>query len=164
MSQMMFKQYPTNTPDDKKTELKNIIKKAYNDLRVEINNKLIFDDVINGKTLETKHTQLFKAPEDLTIEILIEPILKFLGYQKLHKSTSCGSKIESRESDYTLFVNDEKILVEAEALNKDLGIKKSGIDQLAKYLRKRSFNAIMVLLQMGSDGFLSSIIKKTINN
>ncbi|MBU4246361.1 MAG: N-6 DNA methylase, partial [Nanoarchaeota archaeon] len=59
----------------------------------------------------------------------------------LHRRTSSESGIDRKEADYTLRFGAEKILVEAEPLNKDLKTLGSGIEQVGSWLEKRSFRA-----------------------
>ena len=62
-------------------------------------------------------------PEDATEDILITPILEFLGYKQnvsYFRRTGSNSGQSRKECDYTLFVDQEKILVESEPLGKNL--------------------------------------------
>lgn len=72
------------------------------------------------KPLQRINTKLKRKPEDVTKELFIEPILEFLGYKELGRSSGSIGDIDPRESDYTLEVNGERIFVEAEPLNKSL--------------------------------------------
>jgi hypothetical protein len=143
MPQTKFIEKLGELPQGKNSEFYEVIKNIYILLYQEINNKLLFEQIINGKVLERKDTTLKKEPEDLTREIVIKPLFKFLGFkeEELHRETVSGSKKELKKADYTLIVGNEKILVEAEPLNKDLNIKGSGIDQVWGCLEKRSFKA-----------------------
>lgn len=143
MPQTKFIEKLGELPQDKNSEFYEVIKSIYSALYQEINNKLLFEQIINGKVLERKDTTLKKAPEDLTKEIVIKPFFEFLGFkeEELHRETASDSPIERREADYTLIVGNEKVLVEAEPLNKDLNIKGSGFSQVCGWLEKRSFKA-----------------------
>ncbi len=71
-------------------------------------------------------------------------MFKFLGFadDDLHRRTSSEPGMERKEADYTLRFGAEKILVEAEPLNKSLEkTRGSGIDQVGLWLEKRSFRA-----------------------
>lgn len=164
MPQTKFKENVSELPEGKKSEFHEVIKNIYGALYQEVNNKLLFEQLINGRVLERADTNLRKAPEDLTKEIIIKPLFKFLGFKEedLHRETASGSTIERRAADYTLIIGDERILVEAEPLNKDLNLKGSGIEQVGSWLEKRSFRAdygiatngfTWVLLKYDSDDY-----------
>ena len=103
------------------------------------------------------HTRLNRKPEDVTEELIVDPILKFLGYQSLGKSSGSAGNIDQREADYTLQVNSERILVEAEPLNKQLyNVRGQGVEQLKSNLEKRSFRAD---LGIATNGFEWALLK-----
>lgn len=73
-----------------------------------------------------------------------------MGYQSLGKSSGSASNIDQREADYTLQVDGERILVEAEPLNKQLyNVKKQGVEQLKSNMEKRSFRADLGIVTNG---------------
>ena len=127
-------------------------------LRKEIINSLELDGIVHGgKQLQRTHTWLNRKPEDVTEELIVDPILKFLGYESLGKSSGSAGNIDRREADYSLQVNGERILVEAEPLNKQLyDVKKQGVEQLKSNLEKRSFRAI---LGIATNGFEWALLK-----
>lgn len=141
MLQTKFKERAGELPESKKSEFYEVIKNIYGTLYQEVNNRILFEQLIKGKVLERTDTALRKAPEDLTEELIIRPLLKFLGHDQYHRRTSSLSAMERREADYTLIVGNERVLVEAEPLNKDLNIKGSGVEQVESWLEKRSFEA-----------------------
>lgn len=139
---MKFKENIGELAENKKSEFTHVLNEIYDRMRHEIDNTVALEQLlISNKPLERADTKFLKAPEDLTEEIIIRPLLKFLDYDQYHRRTSSMSAMERREADYTLIVLDEKILVEAEPLNKDLNAKYCGIHQVGTWLEKRSFEA-----------------------
>jgi hypothetical protein len=87
----------------------------------------------------------------------VGPISRFLGYQFLGKRSGSAGNIDQREADYTLQVNSECILVEAEPLNKQLySVKRQDVEQLKSNLEKRSFSAD---LGIATNGFEWALLK-----
>ncbi len=82
MPQTKFKQKINELPEGIDSEFNETIKKIYDKLYQEINNKLFFEQLINGKVFERKDTPLRKAPEDFTEENIIKPLFKFLGFDE----------------------------------------------------------------------------------
>ena len=124
-------------------QLKTLLKKQFEELQNQIPNRVVLDEILKGRTLTRSDHRFMSKPEDVTEQTLITPIFRFLGYvdnRTLFIST--GSKDKERESDYTLVVNGEKVLVEAEPIGKDLYSNKHvGVGQLEGYLEKKSFKS-----------------------
>jgi hypothetical protein len=99
-------------------EFSNLIHKVINNLRIEVDNQLKLERIVYGrKQLQISDTN--RKPEDLTKELIIEPLLKFLDLDFKRSGWSMG-KIQPREVDYLLEIDNERILVEAEPLNSKL--------------------------------------------
>ena len=116
----------------------------FKELISEIPNLVTLQEIMRGRPLKREDLQHRTKPEDATEDILITPILEFLGYKQnvsYYRRTGSNSSQSRKECDYTLLVNQEKILVEAEPLGKNLFKVGVGVKQLAGYLDIRSFNS-----------------------
>lgn len=152
-------------PEQKKQVFEKLVHDILQSLREEVQNDVSIDELIlRHKQLERIDTKLRRKPEDVTKELIIEPILKFLGYKKLGRSSGSISTIERREADYTLEVHNERILIEAEPLNKDLfNVKGQGVEQVKSYLEKRSFRADLGIATNGFEWVLIKYDTKSYN-
>lgn len=144
--------------NERKTEFGNVLQKILQNLRKEGITPVDIEKLVMHKTqLERIHTKFRSKPEDVTKNLIIEPILDFLGYR--HRSLSSGSNDpkDRKEADYSLMVGNERILVEAEPLNKELLRKKNqGVEQLQSYLERKSFRSD---LGIATNGFEWILIK-----
>lgn len=142
--------------NDKIQQLYLILNDSLGKIRNEINNEILLNDLFQGKKraiLKRSHTRLKRKPEDFTKENLIEPILKWLGYEEFGGSS--GSYGEDRkEVDYVLEVQRVRILIEAEPLNSNLDQKESGKIQLMDYLERKSFKSNLGIATNGTEWIL----------
>lgn len=84
-----------------------------------------------------------EAPERFTERRVIEELFKELGYDVEEMATRTGDFADERgeETDYAITLNGERILVEAEPLNKNLEYQGVGLDQVESWLENRNFEA-----------------------
>lgn len=144
MSQMKFRSVPLIAPEGKRVEFFKLVHNIFMSIEDGVKDKIILSRVITqDKELFRTDLKLEQAAEVFTEDKIIEPLFEFLGYGRPARRTGSGSSVERREADYTLTVGAKKVkvLVEAEPLNKVLETKDCGIDQVSKYLEKRSFKA-----------------------
>ncbi len=137
---MEFRVASNYMPEEKKTELYSLVKAICQRLATKVSDRFIFDQLINnGKQLERSDLVSNEAPEGATEEVVIEPILEFLGFKDHPHKTTSGSSVSKDEADYTIAVGNQRMLMESEPLNKDLLAPRVGVKQLGRYLENRSF-------------------------
>jgi type I restriction-modification system DNA methylase subunit len=140
----------------KKQEFILLIRRMLAELAKEVGNHLKLDELIlSHNLLIREHTKNRLRPEDITKELIVDPILQFLGYNDIARSSGSAGNIERREADYILKVDNERILVEAEPLNKQLfEVKEQGVEQVKSNLEKRSFKADLGIATNGFEWVL----------
>ncbi len=126
-------------PEKEKTEkLYQTLKEIYTNLERTIKNKKDLNDIIlkEKRVLETKDTLLNEKPEPFTRRVVIDPILTSIGYKSNEITRDAQQDLgdSKKWSDYTLVIDDDSVLIEAEPLNKDLQAKNTGIDQVRKWI------------------------------
>lgn len=122
----------------------------------EITNELLLNDFFQGKKktiLKRNHTRLNRKPEDVTKENIIEPLLNWLGFEELGRSSGLSGE-NWEEADYVLEVHGVRILVEAEPLNTNLDQNKKGKMQLIKYLEKKRSRSNLGIATNGTEWIL----------
>jgi hypothetical protein len=155
-----------NVPSNKPREFETLVKNILATLRTEeIQSDITLQELfLNHNILTRQHTRLRRKPEDVTEDNIIEPILSFLVYTKLSRSSGSADEVDRKEADYTLEINGQRILVEAETLNKDLYKSKGeGVIQIKSYLQKRSFRADLGIVTNGLLWILIRYDDKTYN-
>ena len=160
MAQMKFSERNHYPSEKKLDELNDTFNEIFSNLKGSIKNKKDLDDLIlyNSRTLKTEDTIKNQKPEEYTKRIIIRPLLKVLGYEATDIGKESGQDLgtSKRWADYTLIIEGESVLVEAEALNKDLRAKNSGIDQVKEWiLSKRTRTDFGI----ATDGFLWVMVK-----
>ena len=133
-------------------EFETLISSIYNNLKGKILDRTKLDEIIKGRLLKREDSQEQERPESLTEDIIILPILEFLGY-KINVSyfRYTGSKESWSECDIILKPKNQRILLEAEPLNRNLNLKGFGFKQVESYLRSGGFHSDVGL---ATDGFL----------
>ena len=103
-----------------------------------IKNKKDLNDIIlkKNRVLETKDTLLNEQPEPFTRRDIIDPILTSIGYKSKDFTGDAQQDLGDsiKWSDYTLVIDDDYVLIEAEPLNKDLQGKNTGVNQVRKWI------------------------------
>lgn len=152
MPQNTLGQKSDNLSIDRLKEFEKCISTIYEKLREKIVDRVQFDELIKGKILKREDTQEQERPESVTENIIILPILEFLGFEEnISYFRYTGSKESQNECDITLKPRNQKILVESEPLNKNLNLKGSGFSQVESYLRYGGFHSDIGL---ATNGFL----------
>ena len=88
-----------------------------------------------------------RKPEELTKTRVIEPLLEALGYTEYTTEVSGFSPNSKQEADYEFpidhveDVSSNRLLLEAEPINKPLNSKGHGINQVQSWLRLKDFEA-----------------------
>jgi hypothetical protein len=90
-------------PKQKIEEFQSLVQSIVNKLREEgISENGIDKLIVKEEQLEKVHTRLRRSPEEVTKELIIEPIFDFLGYYKKGKSSGSASSKDQKAVDYTL--------------------------------------------------------------
>jgi hypothetical protein len=103
----------------------------------------IFRDRNNSEYLKRSDSIEREKPERLTEDVIIEPIFEVLGIPPSELRLRAGDFADDRgqETDYVVRVGSERVLIEAEPLNKNLDWKNVGIDQVKSWLETRQFQS-----------------------
>lgn len=144
MVQTSFRIRDDKVKDETLNDLRSLLFQQFKELVKEVPNRVKLQEIIRGRPLTREDLRHKTKPEDATEDILITPILEFLGYEQnrsYFKRTGSDSDQNRKECDYTLLVDQEKILVEAEPLGKNLFRVGVGVKQVGGYLDIRSFNS-----------------------
>jgi len=159
MGQMKFSS-KKSISKDKTSKLYQTLKEIYSNLERSIKNKKDLNDIIlkDNRNLETTDTLLNEKPEPYTRRIIIDPILKSLGYESSELAWDARQDLgdSKKWSDYTLTFKDDSVLVEAESLNKDLNQKNCGIDQVRIWI---SLKKTKTDFGVATNGFLWVMVK-----
>jgi hypothetical protein len=100
-----------------------------------------------GDVLESKETREHEDPEPFTRRKVIEPLLDALGYEEYAVEAGDLSDEYGRQADYSVSLRDvdgvdsERLLFEAEPMNKVLDQERHGVGQVADWLSDRRFGA-----------------------
>ncbi len=125
---------PENELERVKLEMERIFQMAKDGIKNEY-----YPEIVMGKTLESKHLKTNQKPEEFTKQYLIKPLLSVLGYKEnkdYNTETAIKTHTNDKIPDFTLIVDNEKILIEAKPLRVDL--EKIGVPQLKDYLDKKT--------------------------
>lgn len=103
----------------------------------------IFRDRNNSEYLKRSDSIEREKPERLTEDVIIEPIFEVLGIPPSELRLRAGDFADDRgqETDYVVRVGSERVVIEAEPLNKNLDWKNVGIDQVKSWLETRQFQS-----------------------
>ncbi|MFD1684275.1 Eco57I restriction-modification methylase domain-containing protein [Halobellus litoreus] len=100
-----------------------------------------------GKVLMERYSVHHSDPEPLTREEIIEPLFSALDYPYLAPEAGDFSDKRGKQADYSVsladceFIDSNRMLIEAEPLNKKLEQQKHGTGQVKDWLGKRHFEA-----------------------
>lgn len=121
------------------TDLKNLLNKIYEDLRIKFNGDKNLESVLAMKNLHYSSidTEFNQKPEELVKQIMVEPLLKFLGYRYV-RETSLKTPFGRRVPDYTLYWNENIIYAEAEPMNVNLYAHNHGLNQVYQWLLSKA--------------------------
>lgn len=100
-----------------------------------------------GDVLESRDTREHEDPEPFTQRKVIEPLLDALGYEEYAVEAGDLSDDYGRQADYSVSLRDvdgvdsERLLFEAEPMNKVLDQERHGVGQVEDWLSDRRFGA-----------------------
>lgn len=140
------------------------------DIVRELRSRIISDDQLEallrsdpgGNVLTSVVTTEQEDPEPLTQRAVIEPLFVALGYPDLSVETGDFSPEYGQQADYSVSLRDfdeidsNRLLIEAEPLNKPLDQEKHGLGQVRDWLEKDKFEADFGI---ATDGFRWVLVK-----
>ncbi len=115
-----------------------------------------------GEVLRERDSVERSDPEPLTQQVLIEPLFDSLGYPARSHEVGDLSDDRGQQADYSVSlreyegIDSERLLVEAEPLNKRLDQSKHGLGQVKDWLEKDKFESN---LGIATDGARWILIK-----
>lgn len=150
-TEFVTEEFETEISDKATGALAATIEDIVRDLRTRI----ISDDRLEvllrsdpgGAVLTSAVTAEQEDPEPLTQRLLIEPLFDALGYPELSVETGDFSPEYGRQADYAVSlreydeIDSNRLLIEAEPLNKPLDQEKHGLGQVRDWLEKDKFEA-----------------------
>jgi len=149
--------YPDNT---QLKELKSVCEGIFSNLKQSIENKKELFAIIQSekRELKSKDIVLHQKPEPFTKRIVIQPLLKALGFDIADYGKESEQKLSDsrRWADYTLKTEGEDVLIEAEPLNKDLYAKKCGVEQVREWILSKKTKTNFGI---ATDGFIWIMLK-----
>lgn len=113
----------------------------------EIENHSRLEDILRDSNytdvIERADTVEREAPERFTERYVIERLFSELGFDVEKMASRTGDFADERgeETDYAITLAGERVLVEAEPLNKNLEYQGVGLDQVESWLENRNFGA-----------------------
>ena len=146
-------------------ELKDTFQDIFSNLSMSIKNKKDLYDVIknDNRVLKSEDIVQNQKPEDFTKRVIIRPLLKVLNFETQDIGRESGQKLASstRWADYTLTIDKELVLIEAEPINKDLYAKKSGVEQVREWILSKKTKTDFGI---ATDGFKWIMVKFDANS
>lgn len=155
-TEFVSEEFETEISDEVTRELAATIEDIIRDLRARITSDDQLEALLRsdpgGAILTSAVTVEQEDPEPLTQRLLIEPLFEALGYPKLSVETGDFSPDYGRQADYAVSlrnsdkIDSNRLLVEAEPLNKPLDQEKHGLGQVRDWLEKGYY-------KMGGGGY-----------
>ena len=157
--QMAFSQKSRKYSEENLKNLESTARSIFADLQNRVKNRKILTDLMTGrKELESRDLHILSKPETVTREVIIQPLLKCLGYADEDIISESGQDVESerRWIDYQLAVDNSTILIEAEHLGSDLWAPKKGVNQVKGWIMAKSVDTDYGI---ATDGFQWILLK-----
>jgi len=141
--------FRTTVENEDIEELAGDIDEIIKELRNRFERDALLEDVLRRESAKTGiksgFTKTNQDPEPLTQEVVIEPLLRSLGYSTWYRETGDKSDGRGNVADYSIPLGDydavdsSQLLIEAEPINKPLDTRGHGIDQVETWLSQREF-------------------------
>ena len=123
-------------------ELDNKLREVYQDIRGQFRSVATFQEVlINSGNYQSRDLVERQEPEEFAKRKLIEPLIRFFGYEIIAETPINAPSGGTRTPDYTIRPqgqNEPKFLIEAEPLNIDLRSAGHGVSQVEFWISLRS--------------------------
>lgn len=140
--------FETKLADGAVESLATIVENVVRELRTNVESDDRLEDLLRGEdVLRGRDSIEQEDPEPLTKRLVIEPLFRELGYPDLSVEAGDFAEKRGQQADYSISlrevdsVESERLLVEAEPLNKKLDQERHGIGQVKDWLGKRQFDS-----------------------
>lgn len=150
-TEFLTEEFDTKITDETVDDLVGIIEDSVRDLRDRITSDDQLEALLRsdpgGTVLTSNAATEQEDPEPLTQRVVIEPLFEGLGYPNLSVETGDFSPEYGEQADYSVSlqefkeIDSNRLLVEAEPLNKPLDQEKHGLGQVCSWLEKDKFEA-----------------------
>ena len=141
--------FRTAVEDEDVEKFTNEIDEVISELRTRFERDGLLEDVLRRESakngIKSSFSETNQDPEPLTQEVVIEPLLRALGYGTWYRETGDKSDERGNVADYSVPLDDHdavdssQLLIEAEPINKPLESRGHGIDQVETWLSQREF-------------------------
>ena len=171
MTQTSFSFKSKNVTTEKISVFKGILNNIYRQIETSLPDRVKREQILTGRVLTRDDIEFRKKPETVTEELIVIPILEFLGFvrnKSYFRFTGATESESQKECDLTLLTEQEKILVESEPMGKNLFHKNVGVNQLTGYLENKSFRSGIgittngfrwILVKYNDEVFKSDIVR-----
>ncbi len=150
-TEFVTEEFETDISDEATDQLAATIEDIVRNLRTRITSDDQLEALIRsnpgGAVLTSAAAAEQEDPEPLTQRLIIEPLFDALGYPELSVETGDFSPEYGRQADYAVSlreheeIDSNRLLIEAEPLNKPLDQEKHGLGQVRDWLEKDKFEA-----------------------
>lgn len=150
-TEFVVEEFETNVEDATVERLAEELESIVRTLRTEIGDDDRLETLLRsppGREVLTERDSVERSdPEPLTQQVLIEPLFSALGYPTLSHEVGDLSDEQGQQADYSVSLRDReeidsnRLLVEAEPLNKRLDQSKHGLGQVKDWLEKDKFES-----------------------
>lgn len=163
-SEFVAEEFDTSVTEETTTQLAQEIEAIVRSLRRAIDDDDLIEDLLRNPSRVLREADSVERsdPEPLTQQVLIEPLFNALNYPTLSLEAGDLSDQRGQQADYAASLNEyadidsNRLLIEAEPLNKRLDQSKHGLGQVKDWLEKDKFQAN---LGMATDGLRWIFIK-----
>ncbi len=138
----------TSVSEDAPLELAHGIQDIVENIRERmVGEGRVVDVLRDGETLHAEDSVEQEDPEPFTKGTVIEPLLEDLDYPYLTREAGDYAEERGEQADYSVpfrghsQIDSERLLIEAEPMNKELEQDKHGLGQVRSWLRFRPFEA-----------------------
>lgn len=171
MTQMSFNLKIRSIGTEKILAFKEMLKNVYRQIETSLPDRVKREQILTGGVLTRDDIEFRKKPETVTEDLIVIPVLEFLGFVKnksYYRFTGATESESQKECDLTLLTEQERILVESEPMGKNLFHKNVGVDQLTGYLENKSFRSGIgiatngfrwILVKYNDEVFKSDIVR-----
>ena len=150
-TEFVIEEFETDIADEAADELATAIEGIVRELRIRVESDDKLEALLRsnpgGNVLTSSATAEQEDPEPLTQRVVIEPLFEALGYPDLSVEAGDFSPEYGKQADYSVslrnldHINSNRLLIEAESLNKPLHQEKHGLGQVQDWLEKDKFEA-----------------------
>ena len=147
-SEFSLSELDISVDGDDKVAFGKKVQRIINDLRDNIvSEERIVEIIRDGESIHAEDSVEREDPEPFTKGRVIKPILEHLDYPYLSREAGDYADERGEQADYSVSLRDHaditgnRMLIEAEPLNKDLEQDQHGLGQVRSWLRYRPFEA-----------------------